>query len=57
MLHTKNQVHTNTQYSTHRVSEAVNFEPLKQLLANLHGAGEEGAVGEEEVFNVGGVHH
>lgn len=55
--HTHVHAHTHTQYCTHRVSEAVDFEPLEQLLADLHGAGEEGAVGEEEVFDVGGVNH
>lgn len=33
------------------------MEPLKQFPAHHHGAGQEGAVGEQEVLNVGGIHH
>ena len=33
------------------------MKPLQELLAHNHGAGEEGPVGQQEVLDVGGVHH
>lgn len=33
------------------------MEPLQQLLAHHHGAGQEGPVRQKEVFDIGGVHH
>lgn len=39
------------------VPEAWIMEPLEELLAHDHGAGEEGSVGQQEVLDVGGVHH
>lgn len=42
---------------THLVPETGVVEPLQKLLAHDHGAGEEGPVGQQEVLDVGGVHH
>lgn len=39
------------------VPETGVVEPLQELLAHDHGAGEEGPVGQQEVLDVGGVHH
>lgn len=39
------------------VPEAGVMEPLQQFPAHHHGAGQEGAVGEQEVLNIGGIHH
>lgn len=33
------------------------MEPLQELLAHDHGAGEEGPVRQQEVFDISGVHH
>lgn len=41
---------------THCIPEGVRLEPLKQLPANFHGVRHEGPVGQQEVFNVCGVH-
>lgn len=41
----------------HLVPETGVMKPLQELLAHDHGAGEEGPVGQQEVFDVGGVHH
>ncbi len=43
--------------SLYLVPETGVVEPLQELLAHDHGAGEEGPVGQQEVLNVGGVHH
>lgn len=42
---------------TYLVPETGVVEPLQELLAHDHGAGEEGPVGQQEVLDVGGVHH
>lgn len=42
---------------THCIPEGVHLEPLQQLLANFHGVWQEGPVGQQEVFNVCGVHY
>lgn len=39
------------------VPETGVVKPLQELLAHDHGAGEEGPVGQQEVLDVGGVHH
>lgn len=39
------------------VPETGVVEPLQELLAHDHGAGEEGPVSQQEVLDVGGVHH
>lgn len=39
------------------VPETGVVEPLQEFLAHDHGAGEEGPVGQQEVLDVGGVHH
>lgn len=39
------------------VPETGVVEPLQELLAHDHGAGEEGPVGQQEVLDVSGVHH
>lgn len=39
------------------VPEAWVVEPLEELVAHDHGAGEESPVGQQEVLDVGGVHH
>lgn len=39
------------------VPETGVMEPFQQLLAHNHGAGEEGPVCQQEVLDVGGVHH
>ncbi len=46
-------MHTHTD----RVSETVHFEPFQKFLAHFHGAGQEGAVRQEEVLDVSGIHH
>ena len=51
------QKQPNARAQTHRVPEAVHLEPLQQFLADLHGVWQEGPVGQQEVFDVGGVHH
>lgn len=43
--------------SMYLVPEAGVMEPLQQFLAYHHGAWQEGAVGKQEVLDVGGVHH
>lgn len=43
--------------SMYLVPEAGVMEPLQQFLAHHHGAWQEGAVGKQEVLDVGGVHH
>lgn len=44
-------------YLPYLVPEAGVVEPLQQLPAHDHGAGEEGPVGQQEVLDVGGVHY
>lgn len=39
------------------VPETRVVEPFEELLAHDHGAGEEGPVRQQEVFDIGGVHH
>lgn len=43
--------------SSYLVPETWVVEPLQELLAHDHGAGEEGPVGQQEVLDVSGVHH
>lgn len=42
---------------TYLVPETRVMEPLQELLAHDHGAGEEGPVCQQEVLNIGGIHH
>lgn len=42
---------------TYLVPETRVVEPLQELLAHDHGAGEEGPVCQQEVLDIGGIHH
>lgn len=42
---------------TYLVPETRVVEPLQELLAHDHGAGEEGPVRQQEVLDIGGIHH
>ncbi len=46
-----------TKTQTHSIPEVVHLKPFQQFLADLHGIWQEGPVGQQEVFDVGGVDH